>query len=177
MKKSLFNIKTTYVIFGSLFSLGGYVALPASVFAHCPLCVAGAAVGLSLARTIGVDDSITGIWIGAFLGSISFWFYSWLVSKKISIIEKFNFLMKPLIYVLIWGSTLWSFYKFQLVVNMSKVYGLDKLTLGMIVGAVLFYLIDAVKLKHYFNYQKIVFSLGGMILVSLLMYIFINFMI
>ena len=43
--------------------------------AHCPLCAAGAAVGITLTRWIGIDDSITGVWIAALLGSMSFWFY------------------------------------------------------------------------------------------------------
>ena len=46
-------------IFGLL-----YFGLPSAVYAHCPLCVAGAAAGITLTRWIGVDDLITGIWIG-----------------------------------------------------------------------------------------------------------------
>src|SRR3990167_8422483 len=42
--------------------------------AHCPLCAAGAAVGITLTRWIGIDDSITGVWIAALLGATAFWF-------------------------------------------------------------------------------------------------------
>jgi hypothetical protein len=47
--------------------------VPRVAFAHCPLCVAGAVAGVSVTRWIGVDDSITGVWIAALLGATSFW--------------------------------------------------------------------------------------------------------
>ncbi len=148
---------------------------PSPLQAHCPLCVAGAAVGVSLTRYVGVDDSITGVWVAALLGATSLWFYTWLMGKKIKQIEKYKEILRPLIYVLVFVTTLWSFYKFQLIIRMSQIFGLDKLTFGMLAGGVLFYLVDSVKIKHYFAYQKIVISLGSMTILSLLIYILINF--
>lgn len=60
---------------------------------------------------------------------------------------------------------------------MTQIFGFDKLTFGMIVGGVAFYALDLIKIKHYFNYQKIVLSLGTMTVLSLLMYILINFIV
>lgn len=154
-----------------------YLLTPSVAYAHCPLCVAGAAFGVTLTRWFGIDDSITGIWIGALLGSMSLWFFNWLVSKKFKFVEKYKAALKPSIYLLVWGSTLWSFYKFQLIIRMTQIFGFDKLTFGMIIGGLAFYLIDLLKLKHYFNYQKIVISLGSMTILSLLMYILVNFVI
>lgn len=149
---------------------------PSPALAHCPLCVAGAAVGVTLTRWVGVDDSITGIWIGAFLGSMSFWFSSWLLLKSEPLRKwKYRFILKPLIYVLIFGSTLWSFYQFKLIIRMSQLFGLDKLTFGMLAGSILFYIVDLIKIKHYFPYQKIVISLGSITLLSLAIYILINY--
>lgn len=156
-----------------VFNFSLFNASPVS--AHCPLCVAGAAVGVSLARYVGVDDSITGIWIGALLGALSFWLFNWLVSKKVKFIAENKLFFKPGIYSLVWGATLWSFYKFQLIIRMTQIFGFDKLTFGMIIGGIAFYIIDSIKLKHYFNYQKIIISLGSMTILSLLMYILINF--
>ena len=158
------------------------LAFPMQAHAHCPLCVAGAAVGITLTRWVGVDDSITGVWIAALLGATSFWFYSWLLGKKIKFVEKNKLFLKPLIYILVWGSTLWSFYKFQLIIRMTQIFGFDKLTFGMLTGGILFYLVDIgdnylIKKagKVYFPYQRIVFSLGGMVLLSFIIYILINF--
>lgn len=175
------KLKVFLVVLFSLFAIR-YVLFPTPVSAHCPLCVAGAVVGVSLTRWIGIDDSITGVWIAALLGSMSFWFYSWLISKKIKQIEKYKIVLKPLIYILIFSSTLWSFYKFQLIIRMTQIFGFDKLTFGMLTGSLLFYLIDIgdnILIKRagkvYFPYQRIVFSLGSMVVLSLLIYILINF--
>lgn len=168
------KLKIFLIVLFSLFILNfSFFAQPAS--AHCPLCVAGAAIGITLTRWIGVDDSITGVWVAALMGAMSFWFYSWLIGKKIKQVEKYKVVLKPLIYILVFASTLWSFYKFQLIIRMTQIFGFDKLTFGMLTGGILFYLIDMIKLKHYFNYQKIVISLGSMTILSLLIYILINF--
>jgi hypothetical protein len=67
--------------FAALIAGGAFLLTPGVVYAHCPLCVAGAGVGLTLSRWIGIDDSITGLWLAAFLGAISFWSYAWLSGK------------------------------------------------------------------------------------------------
>lgn len=166
-----------------LFLLSGFslkFAHPA--LAHCPLCVAGAAFGITLTRWIGVDDSITGVWVAALLGAMSFWVYSLLLKKDLAIVKKYKAFLKPLIYIVIFVSTLWSFYKFQLIIRMSQIFGLDKLTFGMISGGLLFYLIDIgdnllIKKmgKVLFPYQRVVMSLGSMVILSLVIYILINF--
>lgn len=162
-----------------LFVPSAYLLMPSVVSAHCPLCVAGAAVGLTLSRWIGVDDSITGLWLAALLGAISFWSYTLLVRK----IKKTNWgFLKPVIYIAIFASTLWSFYKFNLVIRMEKMYGLDKLTFGIVVGGIAFYFIDVVndliiKIhgKSLFPYQRIVFSLGTILGLSVIDYILIGY--
>lgn len=162
----------------SLFSIFTiqYSLLASPTSAHCPLCVAGAAAGVTLTRWVGVDDSITGVWIGALLGSMSFWFASVLLLKSQKLRNwKFRFAIKPLVYVLVFASTLWSFYKFQLIIRMSQLFGLDKLTFGMISGGILFYVIDLIKIKHHFPYQRMIISLGSMAILSLAIYILINY--
>lgn len=161
-----------------------YLLMPSAVSAHCPLCVAGAAAGITLTRWIGVDDSITGVWIAALLGAMSFWVYSWLLSKKIKFVEKYQLAIKPSIYLVIFLTTLWSFYKFRLIIRMSQIFGLDKLTFGMLTGGVLFYLVDILddlvikrNGKVFFPYQRIVISLGSMLFLSVNIYILINFFI
>lgn len=156
-----------------------FLTFPPVALAHCPLCVAGAAAGITLSRYIGVDDSITGLWMAAFLGAISFWSYSALVRK----IKKPDWIiLKPALYLAVFASTLWSFYRFNLVVTMEKMYGLDKLTFGIIAGGVAFYLTDFVndliiKIhgKSLFPYQRIVFSLGVILALSVIDYILIGY--
>lgn len=148
-----------------------------AALAHCPLCVAGAGAGLTLSRWVGIDDSITGVWLAAFLGAISFWSETALIKK-----QELRLLFRPLIYIGIFVATIWSFYKFNLIVTHGEIFGLHKLTFGMIAGGVLFYLVDVIDdllIKKYgkvlFPYQRIVVSLGSMLLLSVGIYILINY--
>lgn len=171
-------MKKTAIFFLALFSFFTihYSLFTPEAIAHCPLCVAGAAAGITLTRWVGVDDSITGIWIATLLGSSSFWLTNWFLSKYGNKIKKgLIYFVKPFFYLLIFVSTIWSFYKFQLIIRMDQIMGLDKLAFGMLVGGVAFYLLDLIKIKRYFPYQKIVISLGSMIILSIFDYILINY--
>jgi hypothetical protein len=181
MKKLTLLQKTGTTLLSVGFFGGSSMLLAQPVLAHCPLCVAGAAAGITLTRWVGVDDSITGVWIAALLGAMSFWAEKW-VSKKMNV--KRMDILRPLLYVSILLSTIWSFYQFNLVVRMSQIFGLDKLTFGMLAGSVLFYVIDMINDsiikkngKVFFPYQRLIVSLGSMIILSLLIYILINFII
>ena len=162
-----------------VFALGliGPLFFAPSALAHCPLCVAGAGVGLSLSRVLGIDDSITGVWLAAFLGAISFWTETAFFKK-----QELRLILRPLIYVGIFATTIWSFYKFNLIVTHGEIFGIHKLTFGIIVGGVIFYLVDLaddliIKKagKVFFPYQRIIVSLGTILLLSFGIYILINY--
>ena len=57
------------------------VLWPPKVMAHCPLCTAAVGSGLVIARSMGIDDSIVGIWIGAFIISTALWLNKFLVKR------------------------------------------------------------------------------------------------
>jgi len=178
-------------IFSFFLALIGLIFFPGAAYAHCPLCVGGAAIGLSVARFFGIDDAITGVWLAAFIGAISFWFDSWL-AKKIKVKPR---ILRPVIYIVLFGLTIWSFYalndymiskvRFYLInTHAGQIFGLDKLTFGVISGGILFYLVDALDTfiikrngKVYFPYQKIVVSLGSILVLSLGIYILMNYFI
>ena len=62
-------------------TLGGLLmALPAK--AVCPVCTVAVVAGLGLSRWLGIDDSVSGLWIGAVTVSISMWTINWLHKKK-----------------------------------------------------------------------------------------------
>lgn len=179
IQKYNLNLKIFLLTF-TLFVLR-YILLPVPVSAHCPLCVGGAVIGLSVARFLGVDDSISGLWMAAFLGAISFW-----------IANRFKSYFKPIIYVAVFGLTIWSFYafnswavtnlKFFLInTHLSKILGFDRLTFGLIFGGSLFYLVDFLDSliikrhgKVYFPYQKIFVSLGSILVASIIMFLVIG---
>ncbi|MEK7526213.1 MAG: hypothetical protein AAB546_01905 [Patescibacteria group bacterium] len=159
-------------------------AFPKVAFAHCPLCVAGAGAGLTLARLFGIDDSITGIWLAAFLGAISFWSEA-RIFKLLRVKSLFlKNILRPVIYIAIFGLTLVSFYQFNLVNDLYQIFGIEKLIYGMLIGGTLFYFVDVVDdfviRKHegvYFAYQRIIVSLGSILLASFGQYYLINYII
>lgn len=154
-------------------------SFPKVALAHCPLCVAGAGAGLSLSRVLGIDDSITGVWFGAFLGASSFWAENIIKRKK-----TFPYLRQG-VYLAIFVLSIWSLYLGKLVNKHSgTIFGIDKLTFGIIAGGLTFYAIDILDNllikkvgKVLFPYQRIIVSLASMILLSLGIYILINYFI
>lgn len=160
-----------------------FLTLPKVVSAHCPLCVGGAAVGLSVARFLGVDDAISGIWFAAFLGALALY-----ISGRFK-----NIFIKASIYLITFAFTIWSFYyfntwsvdnlKFFLInTHLAKILGLDRLTFGIVFGGIYFLIVDffdnLIIKKHgkvYFPYQRVFVSLGSILLVSIVMFLIINF--
>ena len=51
----------------------GFVSTAGQAAAHCPLCTAAVGTGLITARLFGVNDIVSGIWVGAFIISIALW--------------------------------------------------------------------------------------------------------
>ena len=159
----------------------GIFVTPQLALAHCPLCVAGAAGGLTLTRIVGIDDSISGVWIGALIGSMSFWSEK-IIYKKIKILPLS--ILRLIMYFVFFTLTIASFYQFKLVIRMGDIFGFDKLTFGIVSGGILFYLVDLVddyiikkNSKVFFPYQRVVVSLGSMLVLSIAIYILINYFI
>ncbi len=160
-----------------------------NALAHCPLCVGGAVVGLSIARFLGIDDAITGVWLAALTAALAFWTESYL-SKKI----KFAF-WKPTIYLVFFALMIWSLYAFNdwTIANLKfylinkhagLLFGVEKLTFGMIIGGIVFYVVDAIDDffikrhgKVYFQFQRVIVPLSSMLILSLFIYYLINYVI
>ncbi|MFZ5932708.1 MAG: hypothetical protein ACOYT7_01360 [Patescibacteria group bacterium] len=109
--------------------------------------------------------------------AVSFWTETALVKK-----QELKPLLRPIIYIAIFALTLASFYKFNLVVKHGDIFGIHKLTFGIILGGILFYLVDLLDdlvIKKYgkvfFPYQRTIVSLGGMLILSIGIYILINY--
>ena len=181
----------TFLLFSFLLSAFSLSSLATNVSAHCPLCVGGAALGLSMARFLGIDDSITGIWLAALLGALSFWSERPIALKiKSKTLKKY---LRPALYIAIFGLTIWTFYAFNdyaieklkfylLNLHAGTILGLPKLIFGMATGGILFYLVDFIddalikrNGKVYFPYQRVIASLGAMLVLSLILYLVVNY--
>ena len=137
-----------------------FLTFPTKALAVCPICTVAVGAGLGISRWLGIDDTITGIWIGGLILSSGLWLADWIGKKKwkipykeaVSIFLFYLFVIPPLYWgemIGITGNTLW---------------GVDKVLLGTIVGSVLFLMgvwIDKVLRttnndKVYIYYQKVI---------------------
>lgn len=145
--------------------------------AVCPICVVAIGGGLGFSRWLGIDDTITSIWIGALLVALSLWTTLWLeirdwkftYYKAITWLSYYVLVLVPLYYYGIIGHPL------------NTVFNIDKIVFGTVLGTVVFMLSywfhGYLKVKNggksYFPYQKVVLPLLFLILTSLLFYLLI----
>lgn len=102
---------------------------PIKTFAFCPLCVVATGFAVGLVRWLGVDDIIVGLWVGAFGLSMALLLGNFLVrkgaSKKISL---------PAAITLVLASMLASLYLGGFLKVPNKIFGIEKIIFGMIIG-------------------------------------------
>ena len=147
---------------------------PSSALAVCPVCTVtiGACVGLS--RLLGVDDLISGTFIGGLTLSLGFWFFSWLQKKKIN----FPFRKAVAIIVSFMATVLPLYFKKFFGHPGNTFWGIDKLLLGIIAGSIAFLVAQLIETilrrrnqgKAYFPYQKVIIPLVILLLTSGIFY-------
>jgi hypothetical protein len=146
----------------------------------CPVCTITVVAGLGISRLLGIDDLITSLWIGGFILSFSFITMDWINKKWPKVkIHKYNYPFIALVYLLVLvplkldgsigiaGNTLW---------------GIDKILLGTLVGSVVFILGVLADKKvrklragtQLFIYQKVVFPVVALALISLIFYFIVR---
>ena len=158
----------------SLFILGlVLLASATSAKAFCPICTVAVAGGVGLSRWLGIDDTITGLWVGGFLLSSVMWANSWLQRKGVKI-----FGYKVITFVAFYGLTAIPLYKYEIIGHPQNIFwGVDKLVLGILLGSAGFYLgaraYDMIKKKRgrsHFHFQKIAMSLFPLLALSIAFY-------
>src|SRR3989344_3325964 len=108
------------------------VLWPPKVMAHCPLCTAAVGSGLVIARSMGIDDSIVGIWVGAFIISTALWLDKFL-SKRFRKIPFQSWIITVAFFLL----TVIPFYFSNLITFEYTLLGIDRLLFGTIAGCIL----------------------------------------
>jgi len=144
--------------------------------AVCPICTVAVGAGIGLSRWLGIDDSITGLWIGGLIVSMIAWTISWFAKKNINfkgknaiiVIGYYLLIIAPLYFMRTIGNPLDSLCG----------CGLDKLLLGIIVGSSAFwfgaswyYFLKKKNNEHaYFPFQKVVMPISPLIVLSIIFY-------
>lgn len=160
--------------------------------AVCPVCTVAVGAGLGLAQWLGIDDSISGVWIGGLTVSLIIWTINWLNGKNtksstlrnspdsIGKRKKSNFGRNMLIvagyYLLVAGPLWWKGFIGKNPLN--TLCGIDKLLFGIVLGTVLFttgvllhnYLRKRNGNESYFKGQKIVAGIAPLVVASIILY-------
>ncbi|MEM5801073.1 MAG: hypothetical protein QW474_03035 [Candidatus Aenigmatarchaeota archaeon] len=148
------------------------------VAAVCPLCTVAVGVGVGLTRYFGIDDLITGTWIGALIISSSLWIIDWFEKKKI----KF-FAMKQIVIASFYLIVLLPLYFSGFIGHPGNtILGVDKILLGCLLGTMTFikailadkYLRKLNKNKVLFPYQKVVIPIVFLIISSIIIYLLLG---
>jgi hypothetical protein len=144
--------------------------------AVCPICTIAVGAGVGLSRWLGIDDAITGLWVGGLIVSMIIWTESWLEKKNIrfkgrmfvNILGYYALIIIPLYYSGIIGNPL----------NTLCACGLDKLLFGIIAGSLAFWfgaswyfhLKEKNNGRAYFPFQKVVMPILPLIILSVIYY-------
>ena len=156
-----------------------FLILTSSLFlvptqAFCPVCTIAVGAGLSFTKVLGIDDIISSIWIGGVLLSSSMWLINWLDKKNIRF-----FLKRKIVYLVMYGFVLIPFMTSGVIgAGHNRLWGIDKIVLGMVLGTLGFllgmYFNNKLTAKNNskasFPFQKVVFPIGMLILLSLIFF-------
>lgn len=160
----------------SLLLLPFFFATPAH--AICPLCTVAVGAGVGVSRSLGIDDSIVGVWIGGLLNSSSMWLIEWLRGKKV--IKEKNEIFWTVGILLVMYALVIVPLKLKGIIGrpLNVLFGVDKVLLGVVIGSIIFWAMGRLHFfltkrngnKVYFPYQKVVIPVGGLLLATIILY-------
>lgn len=159
-------------IFSLIALAGGLAAKPA--LAVCPICTIAVASGVGFSRYLGIDDTISGLWIGGLTISMIAWTLDWFKRKKINfrwqtaitIVAYIALIIIPLYYYGLFGN------------QASCVCGVSRLLLGIINGSAAFWAgaewYEYLKAKNnghaHFPFEKVVLPVVPLVILSFIFY-------
>lgn len=142
--------------------------------AVCPVCTIAVGAGVGFSRWLGIDDTISGLWIGGLTASMILWTFNWLNKKSvffqgrdiIIVLAYFALIIIPL------------FYPAGIIGHpYNKFWGLDKLLLGIILGSAFFFLgaksyeyILKKRGRAHFPFEKVVMPIFPLVILSVIFY-------
>lgn len=160
--------KIKYLVFGFPFLLAP------KAYAMCPICTLAVGSAVVLLEKYGVDNTISGLWIGGLLVSGSVMTINWLKKRGLSTV-----LTELEIFIIYYLSVIIPFHHKLIIGNPTKmIWGMDKTFLGMALGSVFFYLagIWYQKIKErngghaQFPFQKVVVPISPLVVFSIIFY-------
>lgn len=168
----ILKIKTIRLFIAIQVVFGFFVGVKA--FAACPICTLAVGGALVLLEKFGVDNTISGVWIGGFLLSTSLWAINWLRKKE----WDFKW-MEPIIIIFFYGSLIIPLYWKDIIGSPDKMlWGVDKVFLGVFFGSIFFHLgyVAYLKIKEknggkpWFPFQRVAMPIFPLIILSIVFY-------
>ncbi len=143
--------------------------------AICGVCTGAAVAGVGLTRWLGIDDLVSGLWVGGALASVTGWTINWLNKKEIRFYGR-----KILVALLYYGFVVIPFYYYDIATHPRNKYihetyiGIDKLILSIFIGTIFFVIANKtyeyLKAKNgghgHFPFEKVVFPIGTLLILS-----------
>lgn len=168
-------MKKLFLYLGAVFGLS--LIFTDKALAVCPICTVAVGAGVGLSRWLGIDDSITGLWIGGLTVSLITWTISWLDKQNIRfkgriiaiILGYYSLIIVPFYFMGIMGNA----------INTICACGVvDKLLLGIAAGSIAFwfgaswyyYLKEKNQGRAYFPFQKVIMPITPLIILSIIFY-------
>jgi hypothetical protein len=169
--------KKTSKLYLLLASLFGSIFFTQPAQAFCPVCTVAVGVGVGLSRWLGIDDTISGVWIGGMIVALIMWAVDWLNKKEI------NFKFKTVITsIVFYALTIVPLYFTGIMGHpLNKILNVDKLLFGIVGGTIAFlagvwindFLLKDNDNKNYFPFQKVTLTLVMLLFMSLIFYIIV----
>jgi len=124
MNYSLLPLLTLFAFFGPV----------TQAQAVCPVCTVAVAGGLGVSRWIGIDDAITGVWVGGLILSSGFWLADF-ISKRQWRIPSPTLFSIALFYLLVIPPLYWADF---IGLPENQLWGFDKVVVGTALGSIAF---------------------------------------
>ncbi|MDN5358230.1 MAG: hypothetical protein PWP76_73 [Candidatus Diapherotrites archaeon] len=135
------------------------LAIP-SALAHCPLCTAAVGTGAVISRFLGLDDMVFGLWVGAVV-----------VSSTMVAARKMKQVFPYQNAVLSAAAVALTVYGLKLADILGDlrymVFGIDKMVIGIVVGAAVTYVMPKISLKLLLKYRRALFPRQTIVLTVL----------
>jgi len=152
-----------------------YFLLSTPTFAQCPVCIVTVGGGMFLADRLGIDDFLVSLWISGLNVAISFWLATKIKNRVLGNPVILSFLMYAL-------TLSYFIFSHQTGIVSNKLFGLDKIIFGQTLGLFIWFLgifVDRYSRKLHggkilFPYQKVVFPVGILIILTILFKVIFN---
>jgi len=179
MRNKIFKIKILKALFYFLILIAFLILLaPKNAFAICPVCTVAIAGGVGLSRYLGIDDTISGLWIGALIVSLILTTESFLDKKQIKF--RGRLILNILFY---YALAILPLYFYKIIGHPQNIlfcycsFKVDKLIFGIIIGTLAFVLssrlhffIKQKRKKILFPFQKVILPILILLALSLVFY-------